>query len=320
MFKRPEFYKDLIRHILLLGFYYAAIFIFIPNFYYKKKYVTFGLEVILCYLAICFIPVLLFRPVMPPPPIPIQIPPGAPAPPFPFFPQPHFIIKPNAILFRPFFQFISVLTLAFLIKFRDRWKQSENEKKNAELSLLKAQINPHFLFNTLNSLYSLAIIKSEQTADGIAKLSGMMRYMLHDSALDLVPLRDEINYIKNYTELQRLRIPAEATIKINIQNEAGNKKIAPMVLIPFIENAFKYGVNPDEEIVIEINITANSNAVEMTCKNRIVNLQTDEYMQSGVGLENAKKRMLLIYPRQHILKIEKDEEWYHVFLSVTLND
>lgn len=212
-----------------------------------------------------------------------------------------------------------MLTIAFLIKFYDRWKQAENEKKNAELSLLKAQINPHFLFNTLNSLYSLAISRSEQTADGIAKLSGMMRYMLHDSALDMVPLQDELNYIKNYTELQKLRIPEEANIKITLPGEAGNKKIAPMILIPFIENAFKYGVNPNEEMTIEINISSHSNAIEMTCSNRIVHAPSDD-MQSGVGLENAKKRMLLIYPKQHLLKIEKTEDWYQVFLSVTLHD
>ena len=130
-----------------------------------------------------------------------------------------------------------------MLKINSRLKLAEKEKVNAELSYLKAQINPHFLFNTLNSIYSLAIEKSDYTATAVVKLSSMMRYVITDASHKFVPLEKEINYISNYIELQKLRIDSSIKLMYTVTGDISDKKIAPLVLISFIENAFKYGVN-----------------------------------------------------------------------------
>ena len=213
---------------------------------------------------------------------------------------------------------MAVAFFSLLLSIRSRWKQTEKEKLNAELSYLKAQINPHFLFNTLNSIYSLAIQKSDATPEAVRKLSTMMRYILTESNVDFVPLHKEIDYIRNYIDLQQLRFGNELKLNYSIWGSEKNKQIAPLVLISFIENAFKYGINAEEDTHIKIVINIYETRLEMLVSNNIVTVQVSEEDKSGIGLENTRNRLQLVYPYAHKLQITEDEKTYFVNLSIDL--
>lgn len=194
--------------------------------------------------------------------------------------------------------------------------------KSAELTSLRAQINPHFLFNALNSLYATALIeKGEKTADGIQKLGDMMRFMLHENNHDRIPLSSEIEYLHNYIALQRMRLDETQNIEIrvNIQEAEREIYIAPMLLNPFIENAFKHGISFQNPSWIYITLTMDATRIYFKVHNSIhkTPIHDPEEGRSGIGLENVQKRLHLIYPDKHTLEIQKSERDY--FIALTLN-
>jgi len=300
------FQRDVLSTVLLLGFFYLNYYILIPRFYIPKKIIPYIILILICFLLIAFIPELLMR-----------------HHPHPHNP-PHFNPPPRRGVF--FFlshkslDFIIVLVLSLLLKIRERLKQTETEKANAELSYLKAQINPHFLFNTLNSIYSLAIQKNEKTADAVVKLSDMMRYVLNDSNINFVPLEKEINYISNYIDLQRMRLTSNVKLSYACEGNIYDKKIAPLVLIPFIENAFKHGVNSEENSDIDIKITVTETELVLIVKNNCVRANNNDLNKSGLGIENTKQRLLLLYPQQHKLNISEVDNCFIVTLSLNIHD
>jgi sensor histidine kinase YesM len=247
------------------------------------------------------------------------LPPGA-APPFmvdvqqshfqrPFF-LPH--ISDN------FFLFIIVLFVSMTLKINSQLKRTEKEKTEVQLSYLQSQINPHFLFNTLNSIYSLAIEeKSRNTATAIVKLSGMMRYTTTESGSDLVDLDKEITYISNYIDLQKIRLGNTAKITYQTNGIFTGKKIVPLMLIPFIENAFKYGVNAEEDSDISISIVIKDDDLHLSVMNNKVHRVPDEF-KTGVGIKNTKKRLELLYPTRHRLTIEDMDNTFKVTLYLNL--
>jgi len=204
------------------------------------------------------------------------------------------------------------------------WKQKnditqlEKAKSTAELNALKQQINPHFLFNTLNSLYALGIEeKSDKTADGIAKLGTLMRYNLNDAQKEFIPLSKEIDYIKKYIELQELRLTKNNQLAVNILAETGNYQIAPLLLIPFIENAFKFGVSSMEQTKIDLTITMEKEVLKMHLFNTIIkNRQATK--GNGIGISNTRKRLAHIYPSQYELIIEETPDEFEVHLDIQL--
>lgn len=174
----------------------------------------------------------------------------------------------------------------------------------ADLQFLRMQINPHFLFNALNTLYGTALIEgSKNTADGIQKLGDMMRFMLHENTLDYIGMDKEIEYLKNYISLQKLRTQTSPEIMIedNIQEDGSNKRIAPMLLIPFVENAFKHGVSLTEKSWIKIKLECDAQRINFEVRNSTHTSANDipERGQSGIGLQNVKERLLLLYPGKH---------------------
>lgn len=211
-----------------------------------------------------------------------------------------------------------IVVFSLMLRISGRWQQTEREKMNAELSYLKAQINPHFLFNTLNSIYSLAIQKSDETPTAIVKLSGMMRYVLSESANEFVSLEKEIIYIKNYIDLQKLRFEDAISLEFIIKGDSIGKKIAPLMLIPFIENAFKHGVNAEEESLIKINIHITEETLFLSVFNKKVTINISEENKSGLGIENTKNRLQLLYPEKHKLSIFDTENSFLVELSMNL--
>src|SRR5690606_12763260 len=201
-------------------------------------------------------------------------------------------------------------------------KAVENERLTAELNFLKAQINPHFLFNTLNNLYYLAYTQSPATTEVIAKLSQMMRYMIYDSNYATVPLSKEIEYMENYISLERLRLNDQ--IPINFSVEGGNPEgvlIAPLIFITFLENAFKHGVsNNHPKAWVNISIRLK----DRQCLYRVENSKLPYSLpatesKSGIGLQNVKRRLELSYPDKHTLTVEDNEDRYCVQLNIILD-
>lgn len=194
----------------------------------------------------------------------------------------------------------------------------EEAKMKAEVSYLRAQINPHFLFNTLNSIYSLSIKKSDYTSEAIVKLSNMMRYVMSDANRDFVSLEDELNYIGSYIDLQKLRLNSKVKIDTKISEESYGLRIAPLILIPFIENIFKHGVNTEEDCFLKIWIDVNMRELSLFIENKKVNAQKPCLDRSGLGIENSRQRLQLLYPEHHKLEIDETSEKYSVTLKIVL--
>lgn len=195
----------------------------------------------------------------------------------------------------------------------------------AGMDFLRSQINPHFLFNALNTLYASSLMENaEKTSDGIQKLGDMMRFMLHENQLPRIPLSREINYLRNYLDLQMLRFGSQENLDIDIQineNQCAGE-IAPMLLIPFVENAFKHGISAKEKSWIKLNLRCIAGSVHLDLVNsthpeKPVSEKSRE--ESGIGLENVKSRLQLVYPQRHNLNIVSNDTDFFVHLSIQLN-
>ena len=200
-------------------------------------------------------------------------------------------------------------------------KEMENQKLSAELFFLKSQINPHFFFNTLNSIYSLAIQKSDKTPDAIMKLSELMRYIIYESDKEIVPLKRELEYIKNYIELQRLRLMPNVKVTFAVEGNNNGKMIEPLMLLPFIENAFKHGVDYIKDCNIKIQVSIKTDFLFFVVENPNV-FQNSKKLEgsSGVGLANSKKRLNLLYPENYTLSILPSENLYRIELMLKLKN
>ena len=190
------------------------------------------------------------------------------------------------------------------------------EKKTAQLTFLKNQVNPHFIFNTLNNIYSLVSSKSDKALSSIEKLSQLMRYMYKDSDAPQVSLQDELNYITSFIDLQSIRLSNKESIQYHFSENIAQYKIAPLLLIPFIENMFKHGVLNQVEKPLQINLTIHNYTLELTTTNFINTLHKDD--ASGIGLDNVKKRLMLLYPNKHKLTIETKDNIYTTNLQIKL--
>ena len=184
-------------------------------------------------------------------------------------------------------------------------QEIEAEKNRAELALYKAQINPHFLFNTLNALYGLVVTKSENTESAFVKFSNILKYMYNTSA-DTIDLSSEIEYIRQYVDLQKLRLNHHTQVLFESHTDDDRLQIPPMLLITFIENAFKYGVSSVEECSIRIHINAERGRLLFETENDIRNKPTKN--STAVGLLNCRKRLELLYPDRFTLSIDEDKE------------
>ena len=197
--------------------------------------------------------------------------------------------------------------------------QTQVLQKSAELSTLRSQVNPHFLFNALNTLYSVAMKeKSETTADGIQKLGDMMRFMLHENNQDRIPLRKEIEYLHNFLDLQRMRLDEshDIEIRVNIQEPEREVYLAPMLLNPFVENAFKHGISLRKPSWVYITLTQDATKLYFKVHNSAHPKSTGdpEKDASGIGLENVRKRLELLYPNRHTLDIQATDHDFFVSL------
>jgi two-component system LytT family sensor kinase len=220
------------------------------------------------------------------------------------------------------FLFGIIIALGLSIRTVEQWQTTEQkvikaeaEKVNAELSFLKAQINPHFLFNTLNNIYTLSMMNSEHTSESIMKLSNIMRYVTDDVTQDFVPLQQDLDCIKNYVDLQRLRLGRKTAVNFEVDGEVTNQKIAPLILMSFVENTFKYGVSKQTDSAINIKINIRGDAVIFECENAVFERpSTLPDRTGGIGIANTKQRLLHLYPEKHTLNIQEEAGVFRVKL------
>jgi two-component system LytT family sensor kinase len=221
-----------------------------------------------------------------------------------------------------YFNTFGFLFKTFIEWINDRKIKAELEKDNitSQLELLKAQINPHFLFNTLNNIDILIQDEPEKASMYLKKLSEILRFMLYESNTDKIPLAEEISYIKKYIELQKIRTSNIDFVELEISGNASNQSIAPMVFIHFIENAFKFATNKKIEKAISIFLDISDNFVKFTCKNHINESNESGSANSGLGFQLIKKRLDLIYKKAYTINIVQEESWFIVNLEIQLDN
>ena len=296
-----------INFLLLIGFYYFNYYLLIPRYYLKKKTATYIFSVIGSLVTYSLISNI--------------------------FAYTSHIQRINEFNHKPpqfgpsilFFVVILFVSLGLRINFE--WKRSEEEKNkiekeklNAELSYLKAQVNPHFLFNTLNIIYTLATTRSDQTAEAVMKLSKLMRYVIIDVQAPFVPIEKEIGYIENFIELHRLRLAKNNQINFLVSGIQDGLQISPFLLIPFVENAIKHGTSTIEPMIIDISLALalSNNELQFSVKNDKLNVNPQNYDSTGVGNENTRKRLEMIYKKNHTLHITETDKTYEVKLNIVL--
>lgn len=305
------FQRRFIGTVLVVMFFYLNYFVLIPKYYLTKRYIGYFSSVFICFLIAMSIPT--------------------------------WIVSDEAMdalrssssnwyyhkTFEPtlwqrllwdktFYEFIISIFTAILLRINIQIHDIEQEKLKTELSYLKAQINPHFLFNTLNSLYALALEKSDDTPDAIIKLSTIMRYVVIESGNEQVLVKKEVDYIKNYIDLQKLRMEARTDFNFEIQGEIADQKIAPLICIPFIENAFKYGLNPDKKSYINIVLEIKPTQLLLFVENTKSAYKIKDNQKSETGIDNTLKRLAFLYPNKHELKISETSQLYSVQLNLQL--
>ena len=297
-------------NVYLVIFYYLNTHFIIPQLLAKKRWIYYSLAVTACLIIFIYIPK--------------------------FFEDALNTENPNRIKkmgrkrhqLYPFTGgtavFFLVFTVSTCIKVIQQWlsaeqrqKLIETEKLNTELSFLKSQINPHFLFNTLNNIYSLAVVKSDATAPAIMKLSSIMRYVLSDTRQHLVPLEKEIEFIQHYIDLQKVRLTDKIKINLAVIGDPEGQQIAPLLFIPFVENAFKYGISTREDSEINISIDIKPGEIEFKTDNRILAIETDIEKKNGIGLKNTRRRLEILYADKHSLEINRKDDHFYVHLKIS---
>jgi len=289
---------------------YVSIYILIPTFFIKRKFIEFTATYIILLLVTS---ILLQRSIML------------------FYVQPHYLSDWESKGYFTVTELVNTILdvniaaviplgfsfFRFYYNAQQRTLTLEKQKIEAELTQLRNQVHPHFLFNTLNNLYALIIKKSDAAETAILKLSSLMRYMLYESNADQVSLKKEIEYLKNYIDLEKLRF--DTNVDIQFTNEVDQEyEIAPFLLIPFVENSFKHGTNSTKKSWIVITISAIQNKLIMTTENTKRHGR-NEASVGGIGTQNVTKRLAMLYPNNYSLNIENKELSYKVTLSIGLN-
>ena len=278
---------------------YVNLYILLPKFFFLKKYLVYLLLLLLTVSLTAFVLKLL---------------------------APEGTDSIGASFFQHFMNLIFFVVLTSSFKFFREYSRkqkalikAENEQLKTELSVLKAQVHPHFLFNTLNNLYGLITQNQNQKASEVTlKLSDLMRYLLDSSKAETVSLRAEIRFLEDYVSLEKIRLSKNADIQFEVSGIDEDVFIPPLLFIPFVENAFKHGLNNlSEENYARFALSVQSNELFFEAKNSLGN-NMDKQPQSGTGLDNLRKRLHLIYPEKHQLDIENTETFFKVTLHLQL--
>ena len=220
--------------------------------------------------------------------------------------------------------FVIYIFVTSLLRLARGWfqlQEIEKEKTLVELKALRSQINPHFLFNSLNSIYSLARKNSPEVPEKVIQLSDLLRHVIYNSDDDFILLSKEVEMVRNYIELQNLRTAENEKIGFELIGEIEGKKVAPLIFLPFVENSFKHGLKSGAEnafVKIKLEVLGNNLSFEIE-NSKGKSLETDDFKYKGIGIENVKKRLDLIYPDSYSLKIKNNHDTYKVLLEVQIN-
>ena len=290
---------------------YINLYWLIPKFLFQKKYISYGsLLTMVMLVMVGFVAISLYI----------------------YFssfreePKNIFFVSVEGFIFllTEIVMLIAITTVLYLLKERNqkdrRLKELENKNLKSELSLLKSQMNPHFLFNALNSVYVLIKENQEKARETLARISDMLSHQLYDGSKEKVALEKEVQHVKNYVEMEKIRQGERVKVNWNFKGESNHKKIVPMLLIPFVENAFKHSLKSGlDHYEIDIEILLKEDLLHFHCRNQYrKNGQHPDH--GGLGLENVKRRLELLYPGRHQLKISHDNDSFDVGLEIDLHE
>lgn len=289
-------------NLLWMGLFYLDAMVLIPHFFYQKKYTIYIISLIASFCIIILLHGILF---------------------IPFVHYRHFnFLNSSQHNLIPFLFTVMVSTTYKIIY--DKFKTDadaaalQQENLKTELSFLRSQISPHFLFNVLNNIVAMVRLKSEELEPTVMKLSSLLQYMLYESDDEKVLLKDEVESLQDYIELQRLRFTSKLNLQVHFNVKEEWHSIEPMLLIPFVENAFKHGNGLSENPEITIDLNACNNELDFNVKNKYTNNDKAKDKTSGIGWANVKRRLDLLYPETHQLHIDDSNGWYHVHLKLFL--
>ncbi|MDR0572620.1 MAG: sensor histidine kinase [Tannerella sp.] len=317
---------------LLVGYFYLNMNLLIPSLLSRKKVMAYMGVTLFCFFLICFaLPSLVhqFHDF------------GRPPDGMPFSHRPFDRFPPHGDsllhgkisrrqlysmrLNNPTVQFLFVFIISAGLKVLTQWYREqqqllemEKSKIQAELSFLKTQIHPHFLFNCLNSIYYMTLSKDDKAPKTVLSLADFLRFVITESDSNLIPMEKEINMLEEYLNLQRLRTSEKFELQFVKDGNFGEYSIMPLTFIPFVENAFKYGISAHSNCFIHIGIKMDSGMLTFACDNSVMPAVKNYVRSSGVGLENIKKRLELAYPDRYSLKIGEDRLVFHVKLQIRI--
>ncbi|WP_159445146.1 sensor histidine kinase [Filimonas lacunae] len=314
---RPDFAENImpqnwqmimiVNNMLAVMVFYVNYYLLIPRFVFHRRYFSYIIYALSMVASGLFLPSLINLI-------------------FSIFSYPisqsysfHLIAGPLIIMFGMSF------ALAFALRFSGEWQrmrqekaEMQNEMRTAELMSLKKQLNPHFFFNTLNGIYAMIIKNSPLASKAVLHLSNMMRYVLYDSDCNSIELSREVKYIVDYIEMQKMRISDNNHVHFSVSGELTDTSILPLIFIPFVENAFKYGISADDETSILITIERCPESLIFTCKNDVV-AHKNQTTHSGIGIKNTRKRLEMTYPRKHELHTLQLVNKFLVTLNIDLS-
>ncbi|MCX6242437.1 MAG: histidine kinase [Bacteroidetes bacterium] len=290
--------------------YYLNYLFLIPKYLFKRKFLAYTLVILLTLVISCVLVDLYY----------------------------YFVVsvvqnwhhRPEPIFSRgmwvPLFPLLTGIAIGISIRLAKEWARNEKERRElqgekllSELAFLKSQVNPHFLFNTLNNICSLARKKSDDTESAIIKLSQIMRYMITDSRQDKVGLEEEVEYLNNFIELQKIRLADKVDIRFTIEGDLPVIQLEPLLLIPFVENAFKHGISYNDKSRISIELVTKPGELSFMVENSKPSMKdTPKLEEPGIGLKNVRRRLELLYPGRHQLDIRDTESVYQIMLKIKI--
>jgi two-component system, LytTR family, sensor kinase len=289
--------------ILWMGLFYLNSEILIPSLVYRKKYILYILSLLIVFCVIM----------------------GLHGALFPFFVPRHdfsfFHSSAHNIIPFLFTVMVSATYIIFLDRIKADAEASEKQKENlkSELSFLRSQISPHFLFNVLNNIVAMVRMKSEELEPTVIKLSSLLQYMLYETDEEKVLLKNEVEYLQSYIDLQKMRFSSKLNMQVNFEVKEEWQTIEPMLLIPFIENAFKHGNGMLQNPEIRISLNVDNSLLKFHVKNKYAEAESPKDKTSGIGLINVKRRLELLYENKHMLSIDKSNGWFSVSLQIMLS-
>jgi two-component system, LytTR family, sensor kinase len=297
-------YFSILMDLTWITYFYVNAYVMVPKFIFKKKYWQYGLAQVTCFTLLIIIASLFFNV---------------------FLVPDHFNLRGLLLINFFIYLFFCALSLAYQlinekVKSDRLTSEKENENLKTELSLLRSQVSPHFMFNVLNNMVALARKQSDQLEPSLIKLSSLMRYMLYEADEDKVPLEKEIEYLQSYIDLQQQRFGQKVKVTVTIDAPDTTLDIEPMLLIPFVENAFKHGTGLIEDARIDIDLRAKNNVLQFIVRNKF-NASSIEIKDktSGIGLTNVKRRLNLLYNKGYSLMITQQDDWFVISLQLNLH-